>query len=61
MDPNKILPDHDMEQAMEALKSIAQSMSIYFHEPKKSGLSRKEALELTVAYQNLMLLRNNSQ
>ena len=51
MDTSKVLPNADMDQAMEAIRSVAQMMTVYFHELRKGGMSRKEAFEMALQQQ----------
>ena len=49
-DPRRV---HDAEQMLAAITQVAGLVSGYFHELVKHGLTREEALALTIEYQKI--------
>jgi hypothetical protein len=51
----KLLFNAQADQAMEAMKTCAVMMTGYFNLLLDGGLKRREALELTLEYQQILL------
>ena len=61
-DPFDQLKDlSDADQTTAALKTLADALSVYFHNLLDRGFTRAEALTITVAWQTAALASGKSQ